>query len=206
MRWSRFDNATGAASGAVETEPPDARGQAPPAVIARRSVRAGGIAAEHPEFPRGTRRSPCIFDEHGADGRSLGCGGCLDSRARRGARESGRQPVVAHVSARDDGGGGAAAGLVGLIYAVAGVIGHFGRRVALAWSNGLAFEPRFQDAIGVVAVAMGIVVYVLARSGTLSQPRARQPGRGVPGGWAPSVCQSGNSGTACRPGSTRRFR
>jgi hypothetical protein len=59
---------------------------------------------------------------------------------------------------------------LGLIYAVTGLIGHFGRRVAMAWSSGLAFEPRFQDAIGVVAVAMGIAVYVIVRSGSLSNP------------------------------------
>ena len=57
---------------------------------------------------------------------------------------------------------------LGLIYSITGLVGHFGRRVALAWSSGLAFEPRFQDAIGVVAVAMGIVVYAIARHGRLS--------------------------------------
>jgi eukaryotic-like serine/threonine-protein kinase len=57
---------------------------------------------------------------------------------------------------------------LGLIYAVTGLLGHFGRRVGLAWSNGLPFEPKFQDAIGVVAVAMGIAVYAIARSGALS--------------------------------------
>jgi eukaryotic-like serine/threonine-protein kinase len=57
---------------------------------------------------------------------------------------------------------------LGLIYAVTGVIGHFGRRVAVAWSAGLAFEPRFQDAIGIIAVAMGIAVYAIVRSGALS--------------------------------------
>jgi hypothetical protein len=57
---------------------------------------------------------------------------------------------------------------LGLIYSFTGLIGHFGRRVALAWSSGVAFEPRFQDAIGVVAVAMGIAVYAIARHGRLS--------------------------------------
>ena len=57
---------------------------------------------------------------------------------------------------------------LGLIYAVTGLVGHFGRRVATAWSNGVPFEPRFQDAIGVIAVAMGIAVYAIARSGALS--------------------------------------
>src|SRR3954464_2893103 len=57
---------------------------------------------------------------------------------------------------------------LGLIYSFTGLIGHFGRRVAVAWSSGVAFEPRFQDAIGVVAVAMGIAVYAIARHGRLS--------------------------------------
>ena len=45
-------------------------------------------------------------------------------------------------------------GWLGLIYAVSVLIGHFGRRIGLAWSNGLAFEPQVQDAVGVVAMAM----------------------------------------------------
>jgi serine/threonine-protein kinase len=57
---------------------------------------------------------------------------------------------------------------LGLIYSITGLVGHFGRRVALAWSSGLAFEPQFQDAIGIVAIAMGIVVYAIARHGRLS--------------------------------------
>jgi hypothetical protein len=59
-------------------------------------------------------------------------------------------------------------GWLGLIYAGTGLIGHFGRRLAVAWSSGLAFEPQFQDAIGVIAVAMGIAVYAAVRSGALS--------------------------------------
>jgi eukaryotic-like serine/threonine-protein kinase len=57
---------------------------------------------------------------------------------------------------------------LGLIYAATGLIGHFGRRVVTAWSSGVAFEPRFQDAVGVLAAAMGIAVYAIARSGRLS--------------------------------------
>jgi serine/threonine-protein kinase len=57
---------------------------------------------------------------------------------------------------------------LGLIYAVTGLIGHFGLRLAMAWSRGAAFEPRFQDAIGVIAIAMGIAVYAVARNGSLS--------------------------------------
>ena len=59
-------------------------------------------------------------------------------------------------------------GWLGLIYAATGLIGHFGRRLAVAWSSGLVFEPQFQDAIGVIAVAMGIAVYAVVRSGALS--------------------------------------
>jgi eukaryotic-like serine/threonine-protein kinase len=55
-----------------------------------------------------------------------------------------------------------------LIYAVTGPIGHFGRRLGTAWSSGVAFELRFQDAIGVPAVAMGLAVHAIARSGKLS--------------------------------------
>ena len=40
--------------------------------------------------------------------------------------------------------------------------------LATAWSSGVPFEPAFQDAIGVVAVAMGIAVYAIVRSGALS--------------------------------------
>ena len=57
---------------------------------------------------------------------------------------------------------------LGLIYAVTGLLGHFGRRVGLAWSSGAAFEPQFQDAIGVIAIAMGVAVSAIARWGQLS--------------------------------------
>ena len=59
-------------------------------------------------------------------------------------------------------------GWLALIYSATGLIGHFGRRLATAWSSGVPFEPAFQDAIGVVAVAMGIAVYAIVRSGALS--------------------------------------
>jgi eukaryotic-like serine/threonine-protein kinase len=57
---------------------------------------------------------------------------------------------------------------LGLIYAGTGLLGHFGRRVGLAWSSGVAFEPQFQDAIGVIAIAMGVAVSAIARWGQLS--------------------------------------
>jgi hypothetical protein len=57
---------------------------------------------------------------------------------------------------------------LGLIYAVTGLLGHFGRRVGLAWSSGDAFEPQFQDAIGVIAIALGVAVAAIARWGQLS--------------------------------------
>jgi eukaryotic-like serine/threonine-protein kinase len=59
-------------------------------------------------------------------------------------------------------------GWLGLIYSATGLIGHFGRRLATAWSSSVPFEPLFQDAIGVIAVAMGIAVYAIVRSGGLS--------------------------------------
>jgi eukaryotic-like serine/threonine-protein kinase len=57
---------------------------------------------------------------------------------------------------------------LGLIYAATGLLGHFGRRVGLALSSGVAFEPQFQDAIGIIAIAMGVAVAAIARSGQLS--------------------------------------
>jgi eukaryotic-like serine/threonine-protein kinase len=59
-------------------------------------------------------------------------------------------------------------GWLALIYSATGLIGHFGRRFATAWSSGQPFEPVFQDAIGVIAVALGIAVYAITRSGGLS--------------------------------------
>jgi hypothetical protein len=59
-------------------------------------------------------------------------------------------------------------GWLGLIYSATGLIGHFGRRLAAVWSGSVPFEPLFQDAVGVIAVAMGIVVYAIVRSGGLS--------------------------------------
>jgi len=59
-------------------------------------------------------------------------------------------------------------GWLALIYSATGLVGHFGRRLATTWSSGVPFEPAFQDAIGVVAVAMGIAVYAIVRSGALS--------------------------------------
>jgi serine/threonine-protein kinase len=48
------------------------------------------------------------------------------------------------------------------------LLGHFGRRIGLAWSGGVAFAPQFQDAIGVIAIAMGVAVSAIARWGQLS--------------------------------------
>jgi len=59
-------------------------------------------------------------------------------------------------------------GWLGLIYSATGLVGHFGRRLATAWSSGVPFEPVFQDAVGVIGVAMGIAVYAIVRSGGLS--------------------------------------
>ena len=59
-------------------------------------------------------------------------------------------------------------GWLGLIYAVTGLIGHFGRRIASAWADGVPFDPGFHDAIGAIAVAMGVAVYAIVRGGRLS--------------------------------------
>ena len=51
VRWARFDNATGASSGAVEVTTTVARAQAPQEVIAGAAFVQVDIAAEHTEFP-----------------------------------------------------------------------------------------------------------------------------------------------------------
>jgi serine/threonine-protein kinase len=57
---------------------------------------------------------------------------------------------------------------LGLIYAVTGLLGHFGRRIGVAWSSGVPYEPQFQDAVGVLAVMMGFATAAAARWGGLS--------------------------------------
>jgi hypothetical protein len=51
VRWARFDNATGAAIGAVDATTTVARVQAPPDVIAGAAFVQVDIAAQHAEFP-----------------------------------------------------------------------------------------------------------------------------------------------------------
>jgi serine/threonine-protein kinase len=57
---------------------------------------------------------------------------------------------------------------LGLIYAVTGLLGHFGRRIGVAWSTGVPYDPQFQDAVGVIAVMMGFATAAIARWGGLS--------------------------------------
>jgi hypothetical protein len=51
VRWSRFDNATGSASGTVETEMAGASATAPAALLNGSAFLQLEIAAEHPERP-----------------------------------------------------------------------------------------------------------------------------------------------------------
>ena len=62
-------------------------------------------------------------------------------------------------------------GWLGLIYAVSGVIGHFGRRLLLAVTGTIEPGLRIQEAFGLAAIAMGIAVFVIARRGRLSSRR-----------------------------------
>jgi hypothetical protein len=62
-------------------------------------------------------------------------------------------------------------GWLGLIYAVAGVIAHFGRRALLALTGSIDPGMRLQDALVVVVVAMGVTVFVVSRRGLLSPRR-----------------------------------
>jgi hypothetical protein len=62
-------------------------------------------------------------------------------------------------------------GWLGLIYAVAGVVEHFGRRALLAVTGSGLPGLDIQDAFIAVAVVMGITVFVVSRRGLLSPKR-----------------------------------
>ena len=60
---------------------------------------------------------------------------------------------------------------VAVIYAGAGVLGHFGRRLLIAAIGSADFAFRPSDLLGVVTIAMGLAVYGLSRSGLVSAKR-----------------------------------
>src|SRR5262250_1627963 len=62
-------------------------------------------------------------------------------------------------------------GWLGLIYAAGGIFGYFGRRALLAVTGVAAFEFRPSDIVTLGAIAMGISVYLVARSRRLSPQR-----------------------------------
>jgi serine/threonine-protein kinase len=62
-------------------------------------------------------------------------------------------------------------GSLGLIYAVSGIVGHFGRRLLLAVTGTIEPGLRIQEVFGLAAIAMGFAVYVIARRGMLSSKR-----------------------------------
>jgi hypothetical protein len=51
FRWSRFDNATGAVSDAVDTESTEMRATAPASLVASASFIQVDVSAEHPQHP-----------------------------------------------------------------------------------------------------------------------------------------------------------
>ena len=55
LRWSRFDNATGAVSGTVETETVETRASAPTSVLAGAAFVQIEVAAQHPQYPEWAR-------------------------------------------------------------------------------------------------------------------------------------------------------
>jgi eukaryotic-like serine/threonine-protein kinase len=62
-------------------------------------------------------------------------------------------------------------GWLGLIYAGAGLVEHFGRRALLALTGSAVPGANIQDAFIAAAVAMGITVFVVTRRGLLSPKR-----------------------------------
>ena len=62
-------------------------------------------------------------------------------------------------------------GWLGLIYAGGYAAVHFGARVLLGLPNAIDLTPRLQDGFGLIAVAMGIAVYVESRRKALPPKR-----------------------------------
>jgi len=66
LRWSRFDNATGAVSDTVETEAVDARAAAPGSLLASAAFVQVEVAAEHPQHPAWARPVVVHFRRDGS--------------------------------------------------------------------------------------------------------------------------------------------
>src|SRR5690349_24298287 len=62
-------------------------------------------------------------------------------------------------------------GWLGLIYAAGGFFGYFGRRALLAVTGAEPFAARSADLVTLGGMAMGIAVYLVARSRRLSPQR-----------------------------------
>src|SRR5262249_13434988 len=62
-------------------------------------------------------------------------------------------------------------GWLGLLYAAGGLFGYFGRRALLALAGAAAFEFRASDIVTLVGIAMGIAVFLVARSRRLPPQR-----------------------------------
>src|SRR5688572_23491055 len=62
-------------------------------------------------------------------------------------------------------------GSLGLLYAGGYAAGHFGRRAILALTDAVDVTFQIQDAVSVVAITIGIAVYVVSRRGFLPPKR-----------------------------------
>ncbi len=62
-------------------------------------------------------------------------------------------------------------GWLGLLYAASGVVGTFGRRALLALTGSIDLSLRMQEIFSLVAIAMGIAVFLVSRRGLLSPKR-----------------------------------
>src|SRR5262245_27842579 len=62
-------------------------------------------------------------------------------------------------------------GWLGLIYAGGGLVGHFGRRALLAWTDAAdsGFLP--SDIAALISIAMGVAIFFLSRSELVSPKR-----------------------------------
>jgi hypothetical protein len=66
LRWSRFDNATGAVSDTVETEAADTRAAAPGSLLGSAAFVQVEVAAEHPQHPAWARPVVVHFRRDGS--------------------------------------------------------------------------------------------------------------------------------------------
>ena len=60
---------------------------------------------------------------------------------------------------------------VGLLYASTAVLGYFARRALIGWSAGTMLTPHIQDLFGLVNIAMGVGIFIVARQRLLSPKR-----------------------------------